>query len=277
MRSLANLGGKTALVTGGTRGIGLETALLLASSGARCILTYRWGDHSEEELASRFSAVGGQAPLLIQADAADGEDTAQLVRRIKDDGVSGIDIFVSNVSAAMLVQSLGDYTLKGLKQSLRCSSWPLVEYLRQMHAAFGRHPRHVVAVSSTGPDHYSIGYDYVAASKIVLESFVRDLDRHLSDQGVIVNAVRSRAIRTQLFEDTFGKEFTAFAERIVPDAELYWITPEEVAGPIAALCSGACDSIRGQVLTVDKGTGFFDNIMQLYSHHLKTNLEGTHA
>lgn len=276
MRTLSDLSGKIALITGGTRGIGLETALLLASSGARCILTYRWGDHDEGEISSRFVAVGGHAPRLIQADAASQEDTMQLMRRIKDD-YPGVDIFVSNVSAAMLVQSLGDYTLKGLKQSLRCSSWPLVEYLRQMHATFGRHPRHVVAVSSTGPDHYSIGYDYVAASKIVLETLVQDLDRHLGDQGVIVNAVRSRAIRTQLFEDTFGKGFTAFAERIVPDAELYWITPQEVAGPIAALCSGACDSIRGQVLTVDKGTGFFDNIMQLYSHHLKTNPAGNHA
>jgi 3-oxoacyl-[acyl-carrier protein] reductase len=259
---------KVVLITGGTRGIGLETALSFAAHGAECILTYRWGDHDEEEIREQFREVNGKLPLLVQADAVNGEDTTALLTSLKA-RFKTIDIFISNVSSAMIINCFEDYTLKGLKQTLSYSTWPMIEYTRQIHAIFGRYPRYIIGVSSTGPDYYSVGYDFVAASKIVMELFVKCLNSHLKEDKVVINAVRSRAIKTKLFEDTFGKELTAYAEKLVPNCENYWITPRELALPIVALCSGYCDAISGQVLTVDKGTTFFDNFMEFYSRYKK--------
>lgn len=261
--------GKTVLITGGTRGIGLETALAFGQRGARCILTYRWGEHEEHSLLERFSERGAPAPLILQADVANKEDTLALMQTIKE-SVSIVDIFISNVSVAMLIQSFEDYSLKGLKQSISYSSWPLVSYTMQLKETFGQYPKYVLAISSTGPDHYSFGYDYVAASKTVLEVLCRYLNYRLRGEEVVINAVRSRAIKTKTFEETFGAELTPFVQKFLPDN--YWVEPEELANSLVALCSGYCDGISGQTIDVDKGTSFFDNFMDLYTRHKRGQL-----
>lgn len=258
-----NFAGKTVLITGGTRGIGLETALAFGKPGARCLLTYNWGDHDEDRIAESFRAAGAPPPLFFQADAGNREDTPRLMGEIKAAGINRIDAFISNVSASVLIRSFEDYTLKGLKQSISYSSWPLVDYTFAIRDAFGKYPAYVVGVSSTGPDHYAYGYDFVAASKTVLEVMCRYLNYRLRTEGVAVNAVRSRAIKTKSLEETFGQEMAAFMRQFVPDN--YWIEPFELANAIVALCSGYCDAISGETITVDRGTSFFDNFMDLYT------------
>jgi len=258
--------GKNILITGGTRGIGLETGLAFGKLGGLCILTYRWGDHNENELYSAFEQIGAPKPILIQADAANKEDTLTLLYDLKRQ-ITSIDIFISNVSSAIIVKCFEDYTLKGLKRSLSYSAWPMVEYTKQIFKVFGQYPKYIIGVSSTGPDYYSIGYDFVAASKIVMEILVKYMNHLLRDHQVIINAVRSRAIKTKLLEDTFGSGLNDFAKSIVPNSENYWLTCEELAKSILALCSGYCDGISGQTITVDKGTSFFDNFMNIYSRN----------
>ena len=260
--ALFDLQDKTVLITGGTRGIGLKTALAFARQGARCFLTYRWGDHDEAQILEEFSKQGATRPVFIQADVANAEDTNQLMRQIRA-AVSHIDVFISNVSVSMLVKSFEDYTLKGLQQSVSYSSWPLIAYTMKIREVFGQYPRHIIAVSSTGPDHYSYQYDFVAASKTVTEVLCRYLSHRLRAENVMVNAVRSRAIKTQSLENTFGEHLESFMKNLVPDN--YWIEPEEVANAILALCSGYCDAIRGQTINVDRGTTFFDNYMDIYA------------
>ncbi len=261
--------GKVVLITGGTRGIGLETARAFGQRGARCFLTYSWGEHDEEAITADFTAVGAPAPRFIQADVSSAEDTEALMERLKRE-VEKIDVFISNVSVAQVIQSFDDYNLKGLKQSISYSSWPLVSYTLKIKEVFDRYPSHVMAVSSTGPDDYSFGYDYVAASKTVLETLCRYLGQHLRKENVVINAVRSRAIKTKTFEDTFGEELVPFVKQFLPDS--YWISPEDLADTLVALCSGYCDAICGQTITVDKGTSFFDNFMDLYTRHRKGQL-----
>lgn len=257
-----NFYGKTALITGGTRGIGLSTALLLSHFGAHCILTYRWGSEDEEEIFQQFTAINAKKPLLIQADVVDKVATQELFSQIKSQ-VALIDIFVSNVSSAAIIKNFEDYTLRGLKKSISYSAWPFYEYTRKIKETFAQYPRYIIGISSTGPDHYSYGYDYVAASKAVMETLCRYMTYRLRNENICINVVRSRAIRTQSLEDTFGKELIQFTQKLIP--EHYWIQPEEVAGTIVALCSGLLDSMKGQVITVDRGTRFFDNIMDIYT------------
>lgn len=267
---LLNFANKVVLITGGTRGIGLETALLFAQHGAQCILTYRWGDHDEDVICNSFDQVGGLRPILIQADASKKEDTQDLLLEVSK-RFTAIDIFISNVSSAMVIKCFEDYTLKGLKQSLSCSTWPMVEYTKQIFNVFGSYPKYIVSVSSTGPDYFSIGYDYVATSKIVMEVFVKYMKQYLKEFNVVINAVRSRAIKTKLLEDTFGTNLDQFANQFVTNSQDFWLTADELANAIIALCSGYCDSINGQTITVDKGTSFFDNFMGFYSRYQKLN------
>ena len=92
----------------------------------------------------------------------------------------------------------------------------MVGYTLKLHEAFGKYPRYVVGISSTGPDHYSYGYDFVAASKTVMEVMCRYLNYRLRSEGVIVNVVRSRAIKTESLENTFGKELEGFVSSTSP-------------------------------------------------------------
>lgn len=257
---------KVVLVTGGTRGIGLETALSFGSLGAKCILTYRWGDHDENEVKKLFQSRGSSEPIIIQADAGKQADTVLLMLTLKNQ-IQRIDIFINNVSAAQVIKSFDDYSLRGLNQSISYSSWPLVAYTTAIKENFNRYPSYIIAVSSTGPDHYSYGYDFVSASKAVLETLCKYLNYRFRKYGVVINAVRSRAIRTQSLTDTFGAELEDFMKNWVPD--IYWIEPEEVAKTIVGLCSGYCDAISGQIITVDRGTSFFDNVMDIYTRFAK--------
>lgn len=261
-----NFAGKTVLITGGTRGIGLETGLAFGRYGARCVLTYRWGDHDEAEIRQAFTAIQAPSPFIEQANVANREESNALMERLKKE-VHQIDIFISNVSLAPVIKSVEDYTLKGLKQSISYSSWPMVSYTFKIRDTFGKYPKYIVGVSSTGPDHYSYGYDFVAASKTALEVLCRYLSYRLKDQPVHVNVVRSRAIKTKSFQDTFGDELESFVKKFVPDN--YWIDPIEVANAVVALCGGYCDAINGQVIAVDRGTSFFDNFMDIYTRYKK--------
>ena len=257
--------GRVVLITGGTRGIGLDTGLAFGKRGARCILTYRWGEHSEDEILEAFSKVKASAPIIIQANVADEEDTQQLMETLILQ-IKSVDVFICNVSVSAIVRGFEDYSLKALKQSISYSSWPIVSYTLKIKEIFGCYPKYVMGISSTGPDHYSYGYDYVAASKTVMEVIVRYLNYRLREENVIINTIRSRAIKTKSLVDTFGAEMEAFMKELVPDN--YWIEPVELAETLVALCSGYCDAISGQTINVDRGTSFFDNLMDIYTRHL---------
>ena len=261
-----NFKNKTALITGGTRGIGLEIGLGLGSYGANCILTYSWGDHDEEEIKTRFAEKGAQIPLLVQADVINNDDTKNLLELIGDN-YNGIDIFISNVSVAQAVRSIEDYSLKSLKKTISYSTWPLINYLKMINEKFERYPEYVIGISSPGPDYYIHNYDYVAASKGLMEIFCRYLSFRLREDKININIVRSSLVKTESFEMIIGREFSEFMKKYgLPDD--IWIEPREVADVIIALCSGYCDSIRGQTITVDRGTTFFSNIMKIYSNHV---------
>src|SRR5262245_7464061 len=120
--------GKSVLVTGGTRGIGLATALAFGRCGAHCTLTYRWGSASEEDVREQFRAVGAPEPLLFQADVSQVEDCRALMRELKDRGLPP-EAFISNATGAAVVQNLNDLTERALLQSVRYGGWPTYEYL----------------------------------------------------------------------------------------------------------------------------------------------------
>jgi len=251
--------GKVVLVTGGTMGIGVACALAYAKYGADTILTYRWGTADMDAVRAKFAAIGAREPMIIEADVVNDEDTEKLLSAIAERHKK-IDVFISNVAFAQRTGSLQEYNKRSLFRSLDYSAWPLWNYTDLIHKKFGSYPTYIFGLSSDGPDSFFMNYDFVAASKAVLETMCRYMNFRLLNEGSRVNIVRSRLVRTESFDATFGKEFHEYLEALGGFEDCY-TTPEEIGNVVFALGSGLCDAVGGQVVMVDRGFQFFDNLM----------------
>ncbi|MBW2735214.1 MAG: SDR family oxidoreductase, partial [Deltaproteobacteria bacterium] len=259
---LNDLSGKAVVITGGTKGIGLAMGLAFGAEGAQVYLTHRWGSADETELKQRFEAVGAPAPRILEADASNKEDTEALFAEIKKHHES-IEVFVSNVSFAQVnKKGLAGYKKRAFFRSLEYSAWPMMGYLQQIKEVFGCYPRYSLGSSCDGPDTYYPGYDYVAISKAVMETFCRYMSKHLwEEQQATINIIRSRPISTESLEATFGPEYEPFLRKYYGDD--YFVDLEQFGQAALALCSGLMDAVTGQILLLDKGVGFQDNLMRL--------------
>ncbi|WP_455381234.1 SDR family oxidoreductase [Salinispira pacifica] len=257
-----DLSGTSALITGGTRGIGLASALELARAGARTYLTYKWGSADQEELFSQFDEVGAPRPVLIQADVSVEEDTDRVMETVAA-SEKRIDFFISNVGFAATIRSLSEYKKRSLFKTLEYSTWPLIAYTQKIHARFGSYPRKILGISSDGPDHFYTGYDFVAASKALLEFFSRYLSIHLFKEGTTVNVLRFGTVRTDSFDAIFGEDYFDFIRESGADERMI-LDPATCGRSVLALCSGLLDAVNGQIISVDYGLPFQDNTMMRY-------------
>lgn len=252
--------GRAVLITGGTRGIGLATGLAFGSRGACVTLTHKWGSADETAIRDAFVAAGARPPQIIQADAGSDEDVAAVMDAIHQHH-DHLEVFVSNAAFGVTVRGIDDYSKKALHAGIDYSAWPLVAHTMAAKRTFGRAPRYVVGVSSEGADSMHAGYDLIAAAKSALETLCRYLHYRLSEDGTSVNVVRTRFVETESLTDTFGPGFAAFVREFEPDV---LTPPEAVADAIVGVCSGLMDALGGQVVTVDRGAGLYENFSRLY-------------
>lgn len=266
---LNNYQDKAVVVTGGTKGIGLATGLAFGRAGAHVYLTHAWASADEAEVKGQFTDIGAPEPVIVEADASRDEDTKKLLEQVKTDH-DWVEVFVSNVCVVDIAKGVDSLSSRSLSKSLDYSSWPLVSYVQQMKQAFGRYPRYVVGLSSDGIEHYYQGYEYVAIAKGVMEVFGRYMATHLGAEGVRVNMVRTRNVITESALTVHGADYPEFVEKY--GGEKHFVSSEEVGNCILALCSGLLDAMSGQVVNVDRGGAFSDNLMQMYRNREKYGL-----
>ncbi len=254
--------GKAVLVTGGTKGLGLAIGLAFGAEGAQVWLTHKWASVDEDAVRRAFATRGAPEPFIVDADAADDGDTERLLEQMREHH-DAVEVLVSNVGFAQRGGGLESYDRRALLKSLEYSTWPVVGYVQQISDAFGRYPRYTLATSCDGPDTYYPGYDYVAVCKKVMETFCKYMAKEMYEaERACVNVIRSRPVSTESLVATFGADFEPWLREQHGDD--YFIDLEEIGEAAVGLCSGLMDAMTGQVLLLDRGVSFQDNLMRRF-------------
>jgi 3-oxoacyl-[acyl-carrier protein] reductase len=239
--SFASLEGKTALVTGASKGIGRAIAAELARAGASVVVGYRSGKDEAEALAAEL---GGRA---IQADVSSAEEAARLVAEAGD-----LDILVNNAGLTrdgLLARMPDDDWRTVIETNLSSCFYTCRAVARPMMKKRGGS---IVNVSSIVGVHGNWGQTNYAASKAGIIGFTKSLARELGSRGVRANVVAPGYVKTQL-TDVLPEEATAAMLQNTPLGRLG--EPEDIAGAVRFLCSDEASFITGEVLLVDGGLG----------------------
>ena len=243
-----NFAGKTAVVTGGSRGIGRAVCLELAKGGANVVLCYAGNEAAAQETVAACEAAGAKA-LAVKCDVAD----AQQVKNLMDEAVKTfgrIDILVNNAGITrdnllMLLKeedfdAVVDTNLKGTFLCMKAVSRTM------MKQRYGR----IVNLSSVVGLHGNAGQVNYAASKAGVIGMTKSLAKELAGRNITVNAVAPGFIDTDMTAVLPEKAKEAILASI-PMARLG--AAEDVANAVAFLASDEAGYITGQVLAVDGG------------------------
>jgi len=244
--------GKTALVTGSSRGIGKAIALELAQQGADIIINYVRNQQPAEETADAVRAMGCKA-LVVRANVGKMENLEKLFGRIEED-FGGLDIFISNAASG--------FNRPALEQ--RPEGWDHTMNVNARAFLFGaqlalplmekRGGGKMVAVSSQGSVRVMPEYVAVGASKAALEALVRYLAVELAAKNVAVNAVSPGVVETEALQHFSLLSDPTVIQRAAQQTPAGRIaTPQDIAHVVAFLCSEEASMIRGQVIVVDGG------------------------
>ena len=239
--TFASLEGKSALVTGASRGIGRAIAVELARAGASVVVGYRSGQEEAEALAAEIS---GRA---IQADVSNADDARRLVEEAGD-----LDILVNNAGLTrdgLLARMPDDDWRTVIDTNLSSVFYTCRAVCRPM---MKKRAGAIVNVSSIVGVHGNWGQTNYAASKAGIIGFTKSLARELGSRNVRANVVAPGYVKTQL-TDVLPEEATAAMLQNTPLGRLG--EPEDVAGAVRFLCSGDASFITGEVVLVDGGLG----------------------
>ena len=242
------LTGKTAVVTGGSRGIGRAICLKLAGQGANIVLNYAGNAAAAEETRAACEALGVRA-LAVQGDVADPAACNALIDTAVE-AFGQVDILVCNAGITrdnLLMrmsdeefQKVIDTNLKGTFHCMRAVIRPMMKKRR------GR----IISISSVVGLIGNAGQINYAASKAGVIGMTRSLAREVASRGITVNAVAPGFIRTDM-TDVLSDAVKEGILRSIPLGKLG--EAEDVANTVLFLASDEAAYITGQVLSVDGG------------------------
>jgi 3-oxoacyl-[acyl-carrier protein] reductase len=237
--AFCSLEGKTALVTGASRGIGKAIAVELARAGASVVIGYRSGAEEAEAVAAE---IGGRA---VQADVADPDDAKRLV-----EGAGDLDILVNNAGLTrdtLLVRmsdedwrAVIDTNLGGIFNTCRAVVRGMIR----------RRGGSIVNVASIVALRGNPGQTNYSASKAGVIGFTKSLARELGSRGVRANVVAPGYVSTRLTE-VMAVDLKRQMLQATPLGRFG--EPEDVAAAVRFLGSDEASFITGEVLLVDGG------------------------
>lgn len=245
-----SLNGKTALVTGSSRGIGRSIALRLADEGANIVLNYFRKRGRAEETAQEIQTRGARVHI-VKANVGELEDLDRLFEEAHQ-AFGDVDIFVSNAASGVLKPALeiGDkewnWTVDINAKSLLYGAQRAAVSMKQK--GWGR----IISLTSLGSVRVFPEYSIVGVSKAAIEALTRYLAVELAPYGITVNAVSPGVVETEALNFFPSKDqMLEWSKTRTPMGRL--VTPQEVARVVTFLCSEDAAMICGQIIHVDGG------------------------
>ena len=245
---MLDLTGKSALVTGGSRGIGRAIVLRLARQGADVAFSYKGNEAAAKATAAEVEALGRRA-LPVQADVKEPEDAERLVKATLE-AFGKVDILVNNAGITrddLIMRMSIDAWKEVLETNLFGAFYATKAVTRPMLKARGGRIINITSVSGqagqTGQANYS-------SAKAGLIGLTKASARELASRGITVNAVAPGFVLTELTQDLPEALQAQITER-TPLGRFG--TTEEIADAVAFLASDEAGYITGQVLAVDGG------------------------
>jgi len=244
---MGRLDGKTALVTGASRGIGRAIAVELAREGAKVAVNYQSNDAKAQEVAAEIKKLGGTC-LLVKANLADPKEARAMVQRVAEE-FTHLDILVNNAGITrdkLLPKMTDEDWLEVIQTNLNamffCTS-AAIPYMTVQ--SFGR----IVNISSMNGQTGAMGQANYSASKGGIIAFTRTAALELAKSGITVNTVAPGFTET----DMFAKVPAAMQTQIKAKIPLgRFAQPEEIARAVIYLVSDG-DYITGQQINVNGG------------------------
>ncbi|MGQ0636698.1 MAG: 3-oxoacyl-[acyl-carrier-protein] reductase [Planctomycetaceae bacterium] len=245
---MTTLEGRTALVTGGSRGIGRAIVQALAGAGARVAFVYQSSAETAEELVSQLQNRGGTV-AAYQADVRSKSAADAIVEKVLESW-GRVDILVNNAGVIRdtLLATMSEQQWQEVLETNLFGTFNFCQAVTRpmISARYGR----IVNMSSVASHFGNKGQTNYAASKGGVEGFTRCLAKELASRGVTVNAVAPGFIETDM---TAAVRNAAENEikKAIPARRLG--QPTDIAQAVLFLASDAASYITGQVLTVDGG------------------------
>ncbi len=247
---MIRLEGKNALITGGSRGIGRATALLLAQAGAEIAINYKTHDKAAEEVKQRLQQLGKKC-LVIKADLSQGREVRQMVKEIMQKW-GHLDILVNNAGIwtygemGNMDERVWDETIKSNLNSMFHVCNAVVPHMKTQKRGW------IVNVSSTAGQRGEALHSHYAASKGAVIAFTKSLAAELAPHSIRVNCVAPGWVETDMCAEVFhDKEFRKNIEASIPLQRIP--PPEDIAGPILFLVSDLARHITGEILNINGG------------------------
>ena len=242
------LKGKTAVVTGASRGIGRAIAIKLATLGVNIVVNYRNSYDAVQEVVKEIQALGARA-LAVQCDISSFKDVESMMKKSMEE-LGSIDILVNNAGITkdgLLMRmkeeefdSVIDINLKG---AFNCTRHISAIMLKQRS---GR----IINISSVSGLTGNAGQVNYSSAKAGILGMTKAVAKELAGRGVTCNAVAPGYIQTDMTEGLADK----VKENIMNSIPLKRLgTPEDVANAVAFLASEEAAYITGQVINVDGG------------------------